>query len=105
MVSVPEATDQGISVQILMNPLIKIGQRVQISSTDIVQTTIREQGYPNYTSINYVASVSPGLGVYRVMVAEHQGDTRENEWYSSLTCLQVDPSAAAGASVLAYSSQ
>lgn len=103
MISVPEATDQGVEVTVLMNPLILVGQRVRINSADIVQTVIREQGYPNYTSLNYVASVPPGLGTYRVMVAEHEGDTRANSpWYSYLTCLAVDPSAQQEASVLAY---
>lgn len=103
MIGVPEATDQGVEVTILMDPLIKVGQRVQINSADIVQTVIREQGFPNYTSLNYVASVPPGDGIYRVMVAEHDGDTRENApWYSRLTCLAIDPSATPESSILAY---
>jgi hypothetical protein len=103
MIGVPEATDQGVEVTVLMDPLIQVGQRVQINSADIVQTVIREQGFPNYTSLNYVATVPPGDGIYRVMVAEHDGDTRENApWYTRLTCLAVDPSATPAESVLAY---
>lgn len=102
MIGVPEATDQGVEVTILINPLVIVGQRVQINSADIVQTTILEQGYPNYSSVSYVASVPAGLGVYRVLVAEHDGDTRENEWYTHLTCVSIDPSAQQASAVLAY---
>jgi hypothetical protein len=102
MVGVPEATDQGIEVTVLMNPLIIVGQRVRINSADIVQTTIKEQGFPNYSSLSYVASVPPGDGIYRVLVSEHEGDTRSNEWYTTLTCISVDPSAQQESSVLAY---
>lgn len=103
MVGVPEATDNGVEVEILLNPLIQVGQQVQLQSKDIVQTIIREQGYPNYTSLNYVASIPAGLGTYRVMVVEHDGDNRENSpWYSRLTCLAVDPSAPPDQSVLPY---
>jgi hypothetical protein len=37
-----------------------------------------------------------------VLVAEYMGDSRGQEWYSDLTCLAVDPSAAADQSVQAY---
>jgi hypothetical protein len=102
MIGVPEATDQGVEVRVLMNPLIIVGQRVQINSADIVRTTILEQGYPNYTSLSYIASIPPGNGIYRVLVAEHDGDTRANEWYTRVTCVSIDPSAQQESAVLAY---
>lgn len=102
MIGIPEATDQGVEVTVLLNPLIIVGQAVTINASDITQTTIREQGYPNYGAIDYVASVQPGKGTYRVMVAEHEGDTRENNWYTRLTCLAIDLSSNSSSSVLAY---
>lgn len=105
LIGTPEATDQGVMVTCLLNPLIKVGQSIQLSSADIQQVAIREQGYPNYSSVNYVANVTPGLGTYRVIVAEHEGDTRANApWYSHLTCLQIDPTATTE-KVLAYSTE
>lgn len=91
MVGVPEATDNGINVRTLLNPLIKIGTRIQINNNDITQTTIKEQFFPSYKDINYVADVTND-GLYRVMVAEHIGDTRGQEFYTDLVCLAVDPS-------------
>lgn len=101
MIGVPEATDNGIEVRCLLNPLIKIGTRVQINNGDITQTTIKSQFFPNYTSITYVADTSND-GFYRVMVAEHEGDTRGGPWYTSLICLNVDPSSSPNEAVLPY---
>lgn len=101
LVDIPEATNNGVEIQCLLNPQIRIGGRVQIDNAGLNQTTVREQGFPRYTDINFFAS-EDGDGIYRVLVAEHEGDTRGQEWYTYLTCLSIDPSAAADQSVLAY---
>jgi hypothetical protein len=85
----PEQTENGIRAKCLLNPLIRIGGLVQIDNKSINQTTIREQGFPQYTSFSLPAPVTDE-GVYRVYVADHFGDTRGQEWYSDLTCLAVD---------------
>ena len=41
-------------------------------------------------------------GFYKVLVHEIEGDTRGEPWYSTLTCLAVDKSAAAGSQVQPY---
>lgn len=94
MLSVPEVTDNGINVKILLNPLVQIGTLLQLNSADISQTVIKEQGYPDYGNIAYAATVTPGVGLYRTMVAEHSGDTRGtgSDWVTDITCLAVDPS-------------
>lgn len=101
IIGVPEATNNGIEVTTLLNPLLKIGTRVQIDNSLINQLTIREQGFPQYRSLSFPANVTDD-GFYRVLVVEHEGDTRGTNWYSRLTCLAVDPSAAPASSVLAY---
>jgi hypothetical protein len=92
MVGIPEATETGILVKILINPLIKIGNSIQINNRDITRAEIRDQFFPGYQDITYVANTSRD-GIYRVLVAEHSGDTRGDEWFSSLTCLNLDQSA------------
>lgn len=94
LIGVPEVTDNGINLQILLNPLVQIGTLLQLNSADISQTVIREQGYPDYGNIAYAATVTPGLGLYRTMVAEYTGDTRGTggDWVTDITCLAVDPS-------------
>lgn len=93
MVGVPEATDNGVNVRALLNANIQVGQRIQINERDITFATIKSQFYPNYNSIQYVANVTRD-GFYRVMVAQHSGDTRDTTWYTDIICLAVDPTAA-----------
>jgi hypothetical protein len=102
MLGTPEQTDNGIIVRCLLNPAIKIGQAVKINNADINQTTIKSQFWPSYTSQYYPATVAND-GMYRVIVAEHSGDTRGkgDDWYTELTCLDIDPSSPTTQSVLA----
>jgi hypothetical protein len=100
MIGTPEQTDNGIVIRCELNPLIKIGQAVQINNADINQATIKSQFFPSYTSQYYPASIAND-GIYRVLVVEHQGDTRSNDWFTELTCLNIDPSSSVDKSVLA----
>ncbi len=101
LIAVPEATDQGIRVRCLLNPFIQVGQRVQIDNKSINQTTIKQQGFPRYSDINFTADVTAD-GFYRVLVREFVGDTRGNDWHADLICLSVDGSAPVNTSVKAY---
>jgi hypothetical protein len=92
MTGVPEATDNGVSVRVLLNANIQVGQRIQINEKDITYSTIKSQFYPNYTSTQFTANVTRD-GFYRVIVAQHSGDTRDVSWYTDLVCLAIDPSA------------
>lgn len=91
MIGVPEATNDGVHVKALLNPLIRIGGLVQIKQSDINQITLQQQGL---TYAPAIATVTTAQGFYRVMVAEYEGDTRGNPWYVDITCLAVDVSAA-----------
>jgi hypothetical protein len=100
MIGTPEQTDNGIVVRCYLNPLIQIGTQVQINNADINQAVIKSQFFPTYTSQYYPATIAND-GFYRVLVAEHVGDTRSNDWYTELTCLNIDSSSASSSSVLA----
>lgn len=93
MIGVPESTENGITVRILLNPLVQIGQRVEINNKDVTQTIIKEQFFPNYKSDPAMFADVTNDGIYRVIVVEHSGDTRGQDWYSDLVCLALDPSA------------
>lgn len=100
MVGTPNATDNGIEVTCLLNPLIKIGGQIQINNKDITQTKVRER-----VGLNQFAEIAPFVadatedGFYRVLVAEHSGDTRGNDWYTKIIALSLDPSSSANNSV------
>lgn len=99
LIGSPEATENGVEATILLNPLIKIGQRVQINNASINQRKIIEQGFPRYSDLSFPANTTAD-GIYRALVIEHEGDTWGDPWYSYITCLAVDPSSSPGSSVL-----
>lgn len=90
MIGTPQQTNEGVNVKMLLNPIIKIGGRVQIDNKSIERFKI------NLTVPNSAANIPAPLtadGVYYVLVCEHQGDTRGVEWYTTLICLNVDVTA------------
>lgn len=87
MIGTPQQTNEGVNIKCLLNPMIKIGGRVEINNASIERLKI------NLTVPNSAANIPAPLsadGVYYVLVAEHQGDTRGVDWYTSLVCLNVD---------------
>lgn len=90
-----EQTVDGIKARCLINPNIQIGARVQIDNKAINQLIHRapEEGpipYNQWAGTQLIANTSAD-GIYRVLVAEHEGDTRGNNWYTDLTLLSIDP--------------
>ncbi|KAF1003693.1 MAG: hypothetical protein GAK36_00201 [Pseudomonas sp.] len=91
MVGLPEQTQNGITVKMLLNPGVRIGRRLQINNASIQQMryglAIGDQ--PS----NAMAQVSVHLdadGFYRSIVVNHSGDSRGNEWYTDVICLAID---------------
>lgn len=87
MIGTPQQTNEGVNVKALLNPMLKIGGRVQLDNASIERLKI------NLTVPNSAANIPAPLtadGVYYLLVVEHQGDTRGVEWYSSMVCLNVD---------------
>lgn len=91
LVGIPEATQDGVRVRALLNPLIRIGCLVQIAKSDINQITTLQQGLTFKGATGAV--ITTAAGFYRVMTAEFSGDTRGNDWYVDMICLAVDVSA------------
>lgn len=97
LIGVPEQTQLGIQCQCLLNPKIKIGGRIQIDNASIKQTLSQtptpgfQLAYNQWSSVQNFANVSRD-GFYRVYVAEHEGDTRGQEWYTNIIALAVDDS-------------
>jgi hypothetical protein len=87
MVGAPQQTNEGVNVKCLLNPMIKIGGRIEINNASIQRLKIN-LSVP-LSPINIPAPLTAD-GVYYVLVAEHQGDTRGVEWYTNLICLNID---------------
>jgi hypothetical protein len=105
MVGVPVATQQGIEVNCLLNPLIKPGTRIKLNNADITTTTTNSAagaGFPAYSDYQFFANTSTD-GTYMALVVEHEGDSRGHggDWLTKIIALSVDASAQSG-SVAAY---
>jgi len=103
LVGVPEQTQNGISMRVLLNPAIKIGQCVKLDATvNPLRYSLDVQSQANNALLESSTRPNPD-GLYYVMSADHVGDTRGNEFYTDLTCLSVDatipPSAAPRAAI------
>lgn len=91
MIGLPEQAQNGIHLKTLLNPNIKIGQLVKLDNASI-------QKYKYDLSLGASARnlmteqvlKTNADGYYYVMIAEHHGDTRGNDWYTDLTCLSAD---------------
>jgi hypothetical protein len=93
IVGVPEQTQNGIEITTLLDPSIKIGQLIQLKSTvvNLYQYSLDTQSQG--VNLGLQAQIKTNAdGLYYVMVATHDGDTRGQNWYTHLTCLAVDAS-------------
>jgi len=87
MIGFPEQTEEGIQIRCLLNPNIKIGGLVKINNADVQQAALNLSytGARQNALLPKISTADDGL--YRVIVSEHSGDTRGQEWYSDLICI------------------
>ncbi len=87
MIGTPQQTNEGLNVKCLLNPKIKIGGRIQVDNKSIARFKI------DLTIPNSAANIPAPLthdGTYYVLVAEHSGDTRGVEWYTTILGINMD---------------
>lgn len=89
MIGLPEQTSDGIHVKCLLNTRIRIGGRIQINEASIQQADVQLANTEGAKQENTFLPKTTTDGFYRVMVAEHQGDTRGTPWYTSLVCVGI----------------
>ncbi|WP_431207514.1 phage protein [Burkholderia cepacia] len=94
MVGLPEQTQNGITVRMLLNPAVKIGRLIQLDNSSIQRYEF------SLSSADAIANRNTALqnringdGFYYVMTNEFWGDTRGNDWYNEVICLAVDATA------------
>lgn len=85
MIGWPEQTQEGIRVRCLLNPLLELGGRFKIDNASIQ----RAQVPTDYKFVNTIPSLNND-GTYRILLMEHQGDTRGNLWYTDIVGLSID---------------
>ncbi len=103
LIGVPVQTPDGVQATCLMNARLKRNVLVQIKDAK----TLDAQADVSYSAINggnqvmtnengverrSIIGTSP-TGTYRIAYVDHEGDTRDNVWYSTICCIAVDVSA------------
>lgn len=84
----PVQTFDGIIARCLLNPKLKPGVRVKID-----QASIDEAAFSPSVSGGLSNELFPSLaddGFYKIEVADHQGDTRGNAWYTDIITSRAD---------------
>lgn len=88
-----EQTVDGIEARALLNPRMDVGTLVRIASSEInrllqANPDAAPVPYNQWAGLQLLPTVEED-GLYRVFVAEHEGDTRGQAWYTKITCLSV----------------
>lgn len=91
LIGTPTQTTGGIEIRCLLNPRIKSGGQVKIDNSALATMNVRQPVLGQ--SIPIVAGIDRD-GAYKALCVQHRGDTRGLEWYTSMICLAVDPTAA-----------
>lgn len=90
LIGIPEQTQNGIEVRVLLNPFIKVGQAIRLDSTiNQYRYGLDLQSVATNQLLSTSIKTNPD-GLYYVMSVNHSGDTRGNAWYTDLTCLSID---------------
>ena len=93
VIGLPEQTQNGIRLKTLLNPNIKIGQAVKLDNASIQRYKYSMAVTQEAANLlNEQSNKINNDGLYYVMIADHAGDTRGNEFYTELTCLAIDAS-------------
>lgn len=90
LIGTPEQTNDGIKVKCLLNPLLKIASQINLNEDSIANAKLQKTDKD--AQVNAPSPINKD-GFYRILVIEHNGDTRGQDWYSDLICLSVDSTA------------
>jgi len=86
LIGLPELTTEGIKAKCLLNPLLSVSGRVKINEADVADAKL--PGIGQIVAFGLGASIASD-GIYRLLQIDHVGDTRGNDWYSDVTCLNL----------------
>lgn len=91
MVGLPEQTQNGITIKMLLNPSVKIGRLINIDNASVqrYEYSLNVGQQAQNERIEEQAKLQDD-GFYYVMIAEHYGDTRGNDFYTEVICLAAD---------------
>lgn len=91
MIGWPTQTQAGVEVRTLLNPAFELGGRIRLNNA-----SVQLAPYSASNQAQAQNGLAPGLdpnGVYRIYTIDHLGNTRGQEWYTSIIALALDESA------------
>lgn len=94
-----EQSTKGIKAKALLNPMLHIGAKVIINEEDVaLASKLPKQTDPTKNPL--VDGNDPAKlaliakdGAYKIIGANFIGDTRGNDWYSDIVCIDIDETA------------
>ncbi|TXN15881.1 hypothetical protein FV219_01545 [Methylobacterium sp. WL122] len=89
MVGLPEQTIEGIIVRTLLNYDIYPGSAIKLNNASIQQAALSPSTGAGANNEDYIGSgrlAIGGDGTYKVWRVEHEGDTRGQQYFTTLTC-------------------
>jgi hypothetical protein len=89
LIGFPEQTPSGIVMKCLINPKIQMGGLIQIDNASIQKYRL-PLNLPAQTQTLLNLATINNDGLYRVFYVEYIGNTRGNEWYTEIVCLDVN---------------
>ena len=89
MVGRPKLTTLGVDVDCLMNPLIDVGTIIQINNAQITRESYDTTVTAYRENMPRTDLYEGADGFYKVIARQHIGDTRGNDWYTSIICVAV----------------
>lgn len=91
LIGYPEQTQEGLKVRCLLNSKLQISCLIHINNTFIHELELGVTQEQMGSGVN-AAPLRPSLnedGLYRILVLEHSGDTRGQEYYSDMICVSA----------------
>lgn len=91
LIGFPQLTFNGVQARCLLNPAITINGRVQIDQKSIQDIALSQGFLASARQAGDRSILTPAAdGFYKVVAIQHIGDTRGNEWYTDIVCVNLD---------------
>jgi hypothetical protein len=78
-----EQTNEGVKIQCLLNPQLRVGGVIQIDNSSIDLAKLIQA--KDATKVDKPAQLAAD-GLYKILMLDYIGDTRGQDWYAKLTC-------------------
>jgi hypothetical protein len=90
MIGMPEQTQDGIQVKALLNSRFQVSGLIKLNNADIQQVEIDLDRQSSVKQNAVLPVIDDGSdGTYVIVVLEHTGDTRGDEYYSDMVCISL----------------